>query len=239
MLDDLPVLRDAAEAYRAAATAAGVTWPDHTSDSIGRPPELVYRLFDVDHVAGQLVWLQSQGWQSQRLLPDRGWLLPWPTDVDETLDNLSMSLATPFPWRHQLPLFHFEIILYTFVLAGDHEGEIWRYEISPDASDSVRAATSLAALFTEWTNGIATGVVLYSDLDRCLHVGDGVHIAFDVLRDRAPDLDPFAFPVSISNDSLLRARQQDCGVDLDRIDRAESHTELLDAIDATRASLHG
>jgi len=128
--------------------------------------------------------------------------------------------------------------MYTFVLKGDREGEIWRYEASPDGWDSVRAATSLAALFTEWTKGIAAGVVLYRDLDKWLHVGDGVHDPFNVLLERTPDLDPFAFPVSISHEPLLRARQRECGVDMDCIERGpDCHEELLDAIDATRASL--
>ena len=69
--------------YRAAATAAGVAWPDHAEAAGGQAPELVYRLFDVDHVAEQLIWLQSQGWHSRRLLPDGGWVLPWPTDAGE------------------------------------------------------------------------------------------------------------------------------------------------------------
>ncbi|GAA0566425.1 hypothetical protein [Actinomadura livida] len=74
--------------------------------------------------------------------------MPWPDDAGEALANLSLSVATPFRWRHQIPLFHFDFILYTFVLAGDREGEIWRYDIDPDGSDTMRAATSLAALST-------------------------------------------------------------------------------------------
>jgi hypothetical protein len=238
MFDDMTVLRAAAEVYRAAATAAGITWPEYPAPDSGPPSDLVYRLFDVDHIAEQLIWLQSRGWAAQRLFPDGGWLLPWPTDADETLDNLSFSIGTPFPWRHQLPLFHFEFAVYTFVLEGDHEGEIWRYEVSPDAWDSVRAATSLATLFTEWTKGINAGVVNYRDLDKWLHVGDDVHDPLDVLLQRSPDLDPFAFPVSISNEPLLRARQRECGVDMDCIDQgADCQEDLLDAIDATRASL--
>jgi hypothetical protein len=60
----------------------------------------------LDHVAEQLTWLQSLGW-SERVLPDGGWLVPWPTDGGEALENLSLSLGTPFPWRNQLTLFHF------------------------------------------------------------------------------------------------------------------------------------
>jgi hypothetical protein len=96
------------------------------------------------------------------------------------------------------------------------------------------------ALLTEWANGIAAGVVVYRDLDKWLHVGDHVHDPFDVLLERAPDLDPVAFPVSVpyTRQPLLRARQRDCGVDMDGIDRgAHCQMELLDAIAATQASL--
>ena len=237
MLDDMPVLRDAVDAYRAAATAAGVAWPDRAAAS-GPPPDLVYRLFDVDHVAEQLSWLVGQGWDSEPLLPEGGVLLPWPADIGEPLDSLCFSFATPFPWRRQLPLFQFDLILFTFVLSGEHEGEIWRYEVRPDTWDSVRAATSLSAVFTEWTKGIAAGVVRYVPLLRWLQVG-GSGDPFPLLVQRSPELDPFAFPVSISDEPLLRARQRDCDVDMDRIDRAEYHAELLDAIAATRAALGG
>ncbi|MEU8802976.1 hypothetical protein [Spirillospora sp. NPDC048819] len=138
MLDDLHALRDAVDGYRAAATAAGLTWPDH-ADADGQPPGLVYRVFDVDHVAEQLTWLHARGWGLERLWPSSGWLMPWPDDAGKALTDLSLSVATPFPWRHQLPLFHFDFIVYTFVLAGDHEGEIWRYEIDPDSTNTMRA----------------------------------------------------------------------------------------------------
>ncbi|MEV6811827.1 hypothetical protein [Micromonospora sp. NPDC051296] len=238
MLDDMRVLRDAVAEYRVAATAAGITWPERAEPPGGQPPGLVYRLFDVDHVAEQLTWIESQGWHLQRLLPNGGWVMPWPTDGGEALENLSFSIGTPFPWRHQLPLFHFDVLLYTFVLAGEHEGEIWRYEIAPDARDPVRAATSLAALFTEWTKGIAADVVVYNDLNGWLQVGDGARRDIDMLLERVPDLDPLAFPVSMPEQPLLRARQRECGVDMTCIDRGfDCHEELLDAIAATRASL--
>ena len=245
MLDSLRELRAAARAYRAAATAAGLAWPDQAEpdrpDRGGTPaPELVRQLFAVDHVAEQLTWLQAQGWDSQRLFPNGGWLLPWPNEVGETLDNLSFAIGTPFSWRQQMPLFHFEIIVYTFVLAGEHEGEIWRYEASPDAWDSVRAATSLAALFTQWTGGIASGVVTYRDLDQWLLVDTPVQDPFQLLLDRAADVDPFAFPVSVPHPRLsqLRERQRECGVDMQCIERgSECQIELLDAIAATRAAL--
>jgi hypothetical protein len=242
MLDDMAVLRTAAEGYRAAATAAGLPWPEHADPPGGLPPDRVRRIFDVDHIAEQLTWFESQGWHAQRLLPDGGWVRPWPTDAGEALDSLSFSIGTPFPWLHQMPLFDFEIIVYTFVLAGDYEGEIWRYEASPDAWDSVRAATSLAGLLTEWTKGLTAGVVYCRDLDKWLFVGDpdGVHDPLDVLLERTPDLDPFAFPVSVPYPKwpVLRARQRECGVDMDCIHRGpECQEELLDAIAATRAPL--
>jgi hypothetical protein len=237
MLDDVPALRDAVESYRAAATAAGIVWPD-PDPSGGQPPDLVYRLFDVDHVPEQLVWLYSQGWQTRRLLPGGAWLRPWPVNASEPFNSLRLAIGTPFPWRHQMPLFDSELVLYTVVLAGDHRGEIWRYENDVDAWASVRAAMSLAALFTEWARGIEAGVVFYEHHLRWLQVGKDTNDPFNAILERAPDLDPFAFPVDISQEDLLRARQLECGVDLDCIDRGFAcYEELMNTIDATRASL--
>ena len=240
MLDEMPVLRDAAQGYRAAATAAGVAWPQRADMQGAHPPDLVYRLFDVDHIPEQLSWLESQGWDSSMLFPDGGDLQPWPTDetAGESLNMLSVSVGTPFHWRHQIPIFRFSTMVYTFVLEGDHEGEIWRYLISPDAWDPVRAAPSLAALLIQWTMGIAAGVVYYSEPHRCLIVGDRtVPMTFNELWQRAPHLDPAAFPNDLPG-PLLRQRQRECGVDLDCIDRGfESWEELTDAVDAVRASL--
>ncbi|GAB3954601.1 hypothetical protein [Micromonospora vulcania] len=228
MLDDLRVLRDAVREYRVAATAAGLDWPDQGESPAGPPPDLVYRIFGVDHVAEQLAWLQSQRWPDRRLLPNGGWRMPWPQGGD-VLDHLGLSIGTPFPWRRQLPLFHFDVVLYTFVLAGEHEGEIWRYEISPDAWDSVRAATSLAALFDQWTRGIAAGAVVVDDHNRWLQV-NGV--------DAVAGLDPLAFPVAPVQETLLRPRQRECGVDMAIVEDGFAHQEdLLDAIDVAQASL--
>ncbi|MER6982507.1 hypothetical protein ABT317_37465, partial [Streptomyces carpinensis] len=176
------------------------------------------------------------------LLPNRGWLLPWPADANEALTYLSLSVGVPFSWRHQLPLFHFEYLIYTFVLAGDHEGEIWRYEIAPDAWDAVRAAPSLAALFTEWAKGLAAGVVYLNDLDGFLAVGERSHGRrdVDVLLERTPTLDPLAFPVSMPDQPLLRERQVACGVDMSCVGadrRFERFEALNEEIDAVRASL--
>jgi hypothetical protein len=239
MLDELRVLRDAVQGYRVAATAAGIAWPERADT---QPPDLdlVHRLFDVDHFPEQLNWLESEGWDPRWPCPGFGYLLSWPTadTAGASLDMLSFSVGTPFHWRHQIPLFHFDPYVFTFVLEGDHEGEIWRYLISPDLYDPVRAAPSLAALFTAWTKGIAAGVVYYR-LDGWLVVGEPTEIArpFDVLRQQAPDLDPLAFPIDIPA-RVMRERQREFGVDLDCIDRGpECQGELQDAVFAVRASL--
>ncbi|MFC7217615.1 hypothetical protein ACFQLX_05415 [Streptomyces polyrhachis] len=241
MLDDISVLRVATAGYRAAATAAGLPWPDlATPPPVVDPPEQVHRIFAVERIPEQLTWLHSQGWQERRLLPNGGWLLPWPTDPDEALGQLSLSVGVPFPWRQQLPLFHFEFLIYTFVLGGEHEGQIWRYEISPDAWDAVRAAPSLAALFTEWTKGLEVGVVYLNDLDGCLAVGEPGRRAIDTLLEHTPGLDPLAFPVSMPEQPVLRQRQTECGVDMDRVGPAqgfESFEALGEEIEAVRATL--
>jgi hypothetical protein len=242
MLDDMRVLRDAAEAYRAAATAAGLDWPEPADTPSAPPPDLVHRLFDVDHVPEQLSWLESRPWDSIPLFPNRGYLRPWPTEgtAGESLDVLSLSIGTPFHWRHQIPIFNFSgDVVYTFVLEGEYEGEIWRYLISPDQWDPVRAARSLAALFTEWTKGIGAGVVYYQELGRCLFVGEpaGRAVPFDELWRQAPDVDPLAFAMDVPA-PLMRERQRECGVDLAYLDRGfESWEELTDAVLAVRTSL--
>jgi len=240
MLDEMRVLREAAQGYRAAATAAGIAWPERVDTQGPQPPDLVYRLFEVDQVPEQLSWLESQGWGSSALFPNLGELQPWPTDdtAGESLDLLSYSVGTPFHWRHQIPLFRFSVYVYAYVLEDDYEGEIWRYLMSPDAWDPVRAATSLAALFTQWTAGIAAGVVYYSEVTRGLLVGDPTRkVTFDDLWQRAPDLDPVAFPNDLP-EPLLRERQRACGVDLDCVDRGiECWEELLDDVQALQESL--
>ena len=242
MLDEMRALRDAAQAYRAAATAAGLVWPEQADTQGAQPPDLdlVCRLFDVDHVPEQLSWLESQGWDSSWLFPNGGRLLPWPTDdtASESLRQLSFSVATPFHWRHQFPLFRFNVYVFTFVLDGGHEGEIWRYLISPDQWDPVCAAPSLAALFTEWTKGIAAGVVDYQEHNKWLRVGETPGTRpFEVLQQRVPDLDPMAFAIDIPV-QVMQERQRECGVDLDCIDRGfECLEELVDDLEAVRASL--
>jgi hypothetical protein len=231
MLDDMRVLREAAYGYRDAAVAVGVTWPDHSDADTTSAPAFVQRLFDVDHVAEQPAWLESQGWGTGRLFPGGGMLLPWPTaaDAGQALDLLSYSVGTPFPWRHQMPLFRFSALVFTVVLAGEHEGEIWRYEIAPDGWDPVRAAPSLAALFTRWTAGLAAGAVHYTPEDGWLRVGDLPG------SPTSPGLDPFAFPVSVTLHPRLRERQAECGVNLDCVDAGfDCWEELLNEVDAVR-----
>jgi hypothetical protein len=239
MLDDMRVLRDGVEGYRAAATAAGVPWVDEEDRVDGLPVDVLCRVFDVDRIAEQPIWLNSQGLPYGRVLPDGAFPVMW-NQAGELLDHLSFAVGIPFHWRHQLPLFMHDHIVFTFVLAGEREGEIWRYQIDPDDWNPVRAAASLAALFTEWTNGFAADVYVRSPYDSWLHVGEGQRDPVGLLVER--DLDPFAFPVYISQYShqeLLRARQLGCGVDVARADQPERQEELLDAIARAVASLDG
>ncbi|MER7333630.1 MULTISPECIES: hypothetical protein [unclassified Micromonospora] len=237
MLDDMRVLRSAVEDYRAAAAAAGVPWVDEDDRIDGMPVDVLCRVFDVDRVAEQPIWLNTQGLPYGRVLPSGAFPLVF-DKADDLLGYLSFAVGIPFHWRHQLPMFMYEHIVFTFVLAGDNEGEIWRYQIGADDWNPVRASPSLAALFTEWTSGLAANVYFRSPYDSWLHVGDGERDPVDVLLERG--LDPFAFPVDISQYShkdLLRARQLECGVDVNRADQPECQEELLDAIDAALVSL--
>ncbi|GAA0566431.1 hypothetical protein [Actinomadura livida] len=80
-------------------------------------------------------------------------------------------------------------------------------------------------------------MIVYADDDKCLHTGEDAGEPFDMIVQRAPDLDPAAFPEPITDMSLLRTWQRECGVDMDRIDDPEAYAELQDAVDATRRSL--
>jgi hypothetical protein len=224
MLDDLPVLREAAEGYRVAATAAGLAWTAQDDPRDGQPPELVYRLCEVSAVPDQLSWFQTLGWQWERLLPNGGWVMPWPADADEALDNLSFAVATPFPWRQQVPLFNFELFVYAFVLAETHRGEIWRYEIRPDTWQTARAAPSLATLLTDWRQGIESGEIVFEADDEWLHV-------------REPVRDPFPYPETITDLAALRDHQRSVGIDLDRVDSPATHRALQEEIHALRRVL--
>src|SRR5258705_7316676 len=137
MLDEMRVLREAARGYRGAAQVTGLAWPEPGDPQGAQPPDLglIRRVFDIDHVPEQLVWLETEGWDRRWPCPENGELTPWPTDdrtARESLAWLSFAIATPFHWRHQIPLFYAQPYVFTFVLEGDHEGEIWRYLISPD-----------------------------------------------------------------------------------------------------------
>ena len=239
MLDDMPVLRAAVQAYRTAATAAGVPRSAAGGSGDGLPLDVLCQVLDVEYIPEQLVWLRSQGWLYERVLPDGAFMLPW-TDAGELLAYLSFAVAIPFHWRHQLPLFFVDHLVFTVVLAGDRQGEVWRYQIDPDDWNPVRAATSLATMFTEWTKGFVAGVYDRSPYDSWLHIGLDARDPVDVLQERA--LDPFAFPVYLSlsrHADSIRARQRECGVDVDRADQFEALEELLDAIATARASLRG
>ncbi|NYH41087.1 hypothetical protein HNR22_000814 [Micromonospora jinlongensis] len=240
MLDDMGVLRSAVGDYRAAATAFGAAWRAEGDRIEGLPVDELCRIFDVDRIADQPIWLNTQALPSARVLPDGAYPLVW--DKAETLlGYLSFAVGIPFNWRHQLPLFICEHIVFTFVLAGHNEGEIWRYQIGADDWNPVRAAPSLATLFTEWNRGFAANVYFHSPYDSWLHVGDAENDQrdpFDVLLERG--LDPFSFPVDISQWShgdLLRARQLECGVDVDRADAFESTEEVLFSIDRALSDL--
>jgi hypothetical protein len=237
MLDDMAVLRAAVEAYRAAATAAGVPQPDDSDRSDELPLDVLCRTFDVDHVAEQLLWLRSQSWLYEAALPEGAYMQPWAIG-DDLLDALSFAVATPFHWRHQVPLFFCDHLVFTFVLTGDREGEVWRYHIDPDNWVPVRAAPSLAAMFSEWTKGFAANVYEWRPSNSWLRLDYEGADAVDMLLAR--DLDPLAFPTYIFgylHGDLIPARQRECGVDVDRAEEFEAHEEVLDGIDAARASL--
>jgi hypothetical protein len=230
MLDDLGVLRSAVAGYRAAATAFGIPWPDDRTPTL--PAAELRRIFDVGDLPEQLLWLHSQALPPDRVLPAGTHVLPW-TDGGELLDFLSMSVAVPFAWRRQVPLFFIDHLVFTFVLANGYEGEIWRYQIDPEDWNPVRAAPSLATQFIQWTNGFAAGVYRRQPYDEWLHLDEE-------LLEATPGLDPFAFPMYMSvydHRELIRSRQRECGVDVERAESFEALEELADAIAAVRRTL--
>jgi hypothetical protein len=216
MLDDIRALQAATDGYRAAATAAGIVWPGVPRDA-GPPPAHLTRLFDVPRIADQLAWFQAQGWHDDGVLPGGGWVIDWPASSGEAFEQLTLSAGTPFSWRHQIPLFDFELVVYTFVLDPAFEGEIWRYDVNLDAVTSVRAATSLAGLLSAWTEGIESGAVVKRN--------------WLVIDEDA--VDPIVFPVPIADYALLEQRQRECGVD----PLGAGFDDLLDAVDAARRTL--
>lgn len=236
MLDEVPALRAAAEGYRTAAIAAGYPWPASTAAGPNPPLDLVRKVFDVEHVPEQLLWMHAQGWDEQSFV-DGVYLYSWPTEADarSTLDLLTLAGGVPFHWRHQIPLFSYEQILYMFVLAGDHAGEVWRYEIDVDNfGTSVRAATSLAGLFDQWTKGLASGLFTYDAAYGFTTPGNGGPEEFDA----HPELDVLAFPVYVGQEPWLRDRQRECGVDMASAERDfDAYEQVLDEAAAIARSL--
>lgn len=241
MLDDLPALRDAVAAYRGAAAAFGIPWTDD-GDQAGSPSlDALRQVFDSDHIAEQAIWLKSELGRYGRVLPDGGYTEPWPADPRDLLGDQAFSAGTPFHWRHQLPLIAHDHIRFTFVLAGDHEGEIWRFHVDADDWNPVRAAPSLAVMVTEWTKGFAASAYSRQPWDTWLHLTGSDGLADDPVEGLLRrGLDPFAFPLhlsSVTHGEMIRARQRDCGVEMNRADNPDCLEELNDAIDAARASL--
>ncbi len=241
MLDDMPALRDAVGAYRAAAAAFGIPWLDEGGQGGSPPLGALRQVFDVDHIAEQVIWLKSELGRYDRVLPDGAYVDPWPADPRDMLWDQEFMTGVPFHWRHQLPLAVHDDIRFMFVLAGEHEGEIWRYQIDVDEKNPVRAAPSLAMMFTEWTKGFAASAYCRESWVAWLFVAgdDGpAGDPGDALLQRG--LDPFAFPVHLSvvnHEDLIRARQRECGVDLKRADNFGCLQELHDVIRAAYESL--
>jgi hypothetical protein len=77
-----------------AATAAGVAWPEQIDTQGAQPPDLVYRCSTSTMSLNSCTGCDLQA---------------WPTDdtAGESLNMLSISVGTPFHWRHQIPIFRF------------------------------------------------------------------------------------------------------------------------------------
>jgi hypothetical protein len=73
----------------------------------------------------------------------------------------------------------------------ESEDEGW--EIDPRHQSLGTCRSQAGRSVNRMDRGIATGVISYADDDKWLHVGDDVHEPFDLIIERAPDLDPFAF----------------------------------------------
>lgn len=119
------------------------------------------------------------------------------------------------------------------MLAGEHEGEIWRFGIDADSEGAHRAANSLASLFDQWTEAIGLGALAKAFPDgEWLSIGGGTGGSDwdQAAMLSGHGLDPAAFPVWFSSDHPeLRDWQAACGVDLEQIDRDfEAQEELLD-----------
>ena len=237
MLDEIPVLRAAAERYRDAAAAAGQPWPEPAAIDPNPRLDLARKVFDVEHLPEQLVWFQNLGWH-ERFFVNGVHLERWPTEAEAgtALDFLALAAGVPFHWRRQIPLFYSDEIAYMFVLDGDRAGEIWRYEVDVDNfGTAIRAASSLAALFGQWTKGLASGLFTYSDGLGCFTTpGNGGAEEFDAY----PELDVLAFPVYIGQEPWLRERQRECGVDIAAAERDfEEYERAVEEVGAIRRSL--
>ncbi|GAA2360925.1 hypothetical protein [Dactylosporangium salmoneum] len=231
MLDDMHDLRAAVARFQTSAVVAGVPWHDMQE----RPGNLtageLCRVLGVDRIPEQILWLNGEALPYGRVLPAGAFPARW-DDAGQLLDALSASVGVPFFWRHQLPVLWYERVVFTFVVTGDREGEIWRYQFEPDDWNPVRAAPSLLAMFTEWNRGFDAGVYARQEWDDWLHVDAGA------LHGHA--LDSLAFPVHISQydqGELLRRRQAECGVDLAVAEDFEHIEALTDEVDAVRKSL--
>ncbi|MFG3343320.1 hypothetical protein [Glycomyces sp. NPDC048151] len=237
MLDEIPVLRAAAERYRDAAIAAGQPWPAPAAPDPNPPLDLARKVFDTDHLPEQLLWIQNLGWHDRHFVNGCS-MEPWPThdSVRTAFDFLVLAAGVPFNWRRQIPLFFHDEIVFMFVLDGDRVGEIWRYEIDVDNfGTAIRAATSLATLFDQWTAGLASGLFSYSpDLGWFSTSGNGGTEEFDLY----PGLDVLAFPVYIGQEPWLRERQRACGVDTAAAERDfDEHEQAIDEAEAVYRSL--
>ncbi|MEU4420872.1 hypothetical protein AB0F81_09610 [Actinoplanes sp. NPDC024001] len=93
----------------------------------------------------------------------------------------------------------------------------------------MRAATSLVALFHQWTLAITEGVVVHDE-------GGWLRIEEDELP-WVNGLDLVAFPVDLE-EHVLRQRQTECGVDLAAVDEGFDRREkLIHAVAAVKAAL--
>lgn len=240
MLDDMRALRASLERYRAAARTAGIELPAPEGGTAAPPTDLVLRMTDVEQIPEQLLLLHSIGWGSKRSFPNGVFLMDWPgsAQVMEYVDYTALAIGVPFPWRQQLPIFFTDHVVYTFVLADGHVGEIWHYEWDPDGTSPVRAAMSLAALLDQWTKGIEIGAVEKTEWNKWLQILVEGNDEATMEHLAALGLDPLAFPVWLGGCSRLREWQAACGVDLDEIDREfDAREELMEAADAVVAEL--
>lgn len=226
----MSTLDDAVGRYRDAVTAMGLAWRDGvapTEDEVA----FARRLFDVDTIPDDVVGLYELIEVEALVLPEVGYLLGWPAS-SQALVELGASIGVPFPWRWQMPVFNFERIFYTVVLAGPHAGEVWRYDVDVDAEEgAVRAAPDLATLFDQWADGIAAGM-LHNEEGFVMcneeHLNPPIEPSAARFRESNPPLDMRAFPLPVFDEPDLAAWQQECGVDPDAFIDTIATWEALD-----------